>query len=180
MVPHSSTLAWKIPWVEESGRLQSMGSWRVGHDWVTSLSLFTFNIGEGNDNPLQCSCLENPMDRGAWWTAVYGVAQSRTRLKQLSSSSSSSSSSSTSSSDHFEFNYFCFPLLSLLSLWEQISILDISIISSFPLCFSGFSFFLSFSMHDFMNSLCSSLSSLVLCLIYHWALFKVLDSLFYL
>ena len=42
-------------------------------------------IGEGNGNPLQCSCLENPRDGGAWWTAVYGVAQSRTRLKRLSS-----------------------------------------------------------------------------------------------
>ena len=42
-------------------------------------------IGEGNGNPLQCSCLENPRDRGAWWAAVYGVAQSRTRLKRLSS-----------------------------------------------------------------------------------------------
>ena len=45
-------------------------------------------IGEGNGNPLQCLCLENPKDGGAWWAAVYGVAQSRTRLKQLSSSSS--------------------------------------------------------------------------------------------
>ena len=45
-------------------------------------------IGEGNGNPLQCSCLENPRDRGAWWATVYGVAQSRIRLKQLSSSSS--------------------------------------------------------------------------------------------
>ena len=45
-------------------------------------------IGEGNGNPLQCSCLENPRDRGAWWAAIYGVAQSRTRLKRLSSSSS--------------------------------------------------------------------------------------------
>ena len=48
-------------------------------------------IGEGNGNPLQCSCQENPRDRGAWWAAVSGVAQSRTRLKRLSSSSSSSS-----------------------------------------------------------------------------------------
>ena len=48
-------------------------------------------IGEGNGNPLQCSCLENARDRGAWWAAVYGVAQSRTRLKRLSSSSSFSS-----------------------------------------------------------------------------------------
>ena len=42
MAPHSSTPAWKIPWTEEPGRLQSMGSLRVGHDWATSLSLFTF------------------------------------------------------------------------------------------------------------------------------------------
>ena len=53
---------------------------------------FTFHfslscIGEGNGNPLQCSCLENPKDRGAWWAAIYGVAQSQTRLKWLSSSS---------------------------------------------------------------------------------------------
>ena len=48
-------------------------------------------IGEGNGNPLQCSCLENPRDGGAWWAAVYGVAQSRTQLKRLSSSSISSS-----------------------------------------------------------------------------------------
>jgi len=46
-------------------------------------------IGEGNGNPLQYSCLENPRDGRAWWTAIYGVAQSRTRLKQLSSSSGS-------------------------------------------------------------------------------------------
>ena len=86
MALHSSTLAWKIPWMEEPGGLQSMGSWRVGHDWGTSLSLSC--IGEGNGNPLQCSCLENPRDGGAWWAAVYGVAQSWTRLKRLSSSSS--------------------------------------------------------------------------------------------
>ena len=46
--------------------------------------------GEGNGNPLQYSCLENPVDRGAWWAAVYGVTQSQTRLKRLTSSSSSS------------------------------------------------------------------------------------------
>ena len=46
-------------------------------------------VGEGNGNPLQCSCLENPRDGGAWWAAVYGVTQGRTRLKWLSSSSSS-------------------------------------------------------------------------------------------
>ena len=84
MAPHSSTLAWKIPWTEEPGRLQSMGSQRVGHDWATSLS----RIGEGNGNPLQCSCLENPWDGRAWWAAIYGVAQSQTWLRRLSSSSS--------------------------------------------------------------------------------------------
>ena len=82
--PHSSTLAWKIPWTREPGRLQSMGSLRVGHDWATSLSLSC--IGEGNGTPLQCSCLKNPRDGGAWWAAIYGVTQSRTRLKWLSSS----------------------------------------------------------------------------------------------
>ena len=88
MAPHSSTLAWKIPWTEEPGRLQSMGSLRVGHDRATSLSLFTFMHWRGNGSPLQYSCLENPRDRGAWWAAVYGVAQNLTRLKRLSSSSS--------------------------------------------------------------------------------------------
>ena len=86
MAPHSSTLAWKIPWAEEPGGLQSMGSQRVGHerlDFDYSLS----GIGEGNGNPLQCSCLENPRDGEAWLAAVYGVAQSWTRLKRLSSSS---------------------------------------------------------------------------------------------
>ena len=86
MAPHSSTLAWKIPWIEKPGRLQSMGSRRIGHDWVTSLSLFTFMLWR---RTLQCSCLENPRDGGAQWAAVYGVSQSQTRLKRLSSSSSS-------------------------------------------------------------------------------------------
>ena len=71
--------------MEEPGRLQSMGSLRVGHDSATSLSLFLSCIGEGNGNPLQCSCLENPRDGGAWWAAVYGVTQNQTRLKRLSS-----------------------------------------------------------------------------------------------
>ena len=85
MAPHSSTLAWKIPWTEEPGRLQSMGS---PESDTTERLHFHFSlscIGEGNGNPLQCSCLENPRDGEAWWAAVYGVAQSRTRLKWLSS-----------------------------------------------------------------------------------------------
>ena len=86
MAPHSSTLAWKIPCMEEPGWLQSMGSRRVGHDWATSLSRFIFMHWRRKWQPLQCSCLENPRDRGAWLAAVYGVAQSRTQLKRLSSS----------------------------------------------------------------------------------------------
>ena len=147
MAAHSSTLAWKIPWAEEPGRLQSMASLRVRHDWATSLSLFTFmhwrrkmathstvlawripgtgepgglpsrgshrwasqmvqwqkykpaNVGHvdlipgfersslvGNGNPLQWkkpSCLENPMDGGAWYAAVHGVAKSWIRLSDF-------------------------------------------------------------------------------------------------
>ena len=147
MAPHSSALAWKIPWMEEPGGLQSMGSLRVRHDWAPSLSLFPFmhwrrkwqptpvflpgesqgrgslvgcrlrgrtesdtteatqqqqhscnsdcwNVGntgnagsipglgrspgEGNGNALQYSCLENPMDRGAWGAAVHGIVESDT------------------------------------------------------------------------------------------------------
>ena len=81
MTPHSSTLAWKIPWTEEPARLQSMGSLKSD---TTEQLHFHFSlscIGEGNGNPLQCSCLENPRDGGAWWTAVSGVAQSQTQLK---------------------------------------------------------------------------------------------------
>ena len=87
MAPHSSTLAWKIPWTEEPGGLQSTGS--LESDTTERLHfLFSLScIGEGNGNPLQCSCLENPRDGGAWWAAVSGVTQSWTRLKWLSSSS---------------------------------------------------------------------------------------------
>ena len=88
MAPHFSTLAWKIPWTEEPGGLQSMGSLRVRHDWVTSLSFFTFMHWRRKWQPTPVFLPENPRDGGAWWVAVYGVAQSRTRLKRLSSSNS--------------------------------------------------------------------------------------------
>ena len=84
MAPNSSTLAWKIPWMEEPGGLQSMGSLRVRHTERLHFHFSLSRIGEGNGNPLQCSCLENPRDGGAWWAAIYGVAQSWTRLKRLS------------------------------------------------------------------------------------------------
>ena len=88
MAPHSSTPARKIPWMEELEGCSPWGRW--GSDTTERLH-FHFSlwcVGEGNGNPLQCSCLENPRDVGAWWAAVSGVAQSRTRLKWLSSSSS--------------------------------------------------------------------------------------------
>ena len=76
------------------GRRSLVGCSRWGREESDTTERLHFHfslkfIGEGNGNPLQCSCLENPRDRGAWWAAIYGVAQSRTRLKWLSSSSSS-------------------------------------------------------------------------------------------
>ena len=67
MSPHSSILAWKIPWMEEPGRLQSMGSWRVGHDWVTSLSLFTFMHWR---RKLQSTPVFLPGWYQGWWSLV--------------------------------------------------------------------------------------------------------------
>ena len=81
MATHSSTLAWKIPWTEEPGRLQL---WGCGESDMTERLHFYFSLsytGEGNGNPVQCSCLENRRDSRAWLAAVYGVAQSRTQLK---------------------------------------------------------------------------------------------------
>ena len=82
MASHSSTLAWKIPWMEDPGRLQSMGSWRVGHDRATSLSLFTFMHWKRKWQPTPVFL---PGESQGQWAPVYGVAQSRTRLKWLSS-----------------------------------------------------------------------------------------------
>ena len=78
MATYSSTLAWKIPW-----RRSPVGysPWSFEESDTTEQLHFHFSlscIGEGNGNPLQCSCLENPKDGGAWWAAVYRVAQSRT------------------------------------------------------------------------------------------------------
>ena len=89
MAPHSSSLAWKIPWMEEPGRLQSMGSLGVGHHQETSLSLFTFMHWRRKWQPTPVFLPGESQGRGAWWAAIYGVAQRWTRLKRLSSSSSS-------------------------------------------------------------------------------------------
>ena len=75
MATHSSVLALRIPGMVEPGGL------RCTESDTTERLHFHFSlscIGEGNGNPLQCSCLENPRDGGAWWAAVYGVTQSRT------------------------------------------------------------------------------------------------------
>ena len=89
MAPHSSTLAWKIPWMEGPGRLRSMGSLRVGHDWETSLSLFTVTNWRRKWQPTPVLLPGESQGQGSLVGWVYGVAQSRTRLKWLSSSSSS-------------------------------------------------------------------------------------------
>ena len=76
------------------GQRSLVGCSPWGHEELDTTEQVHFHFslsctGEGNGNPLQCSCLENPRDGGAWWAAVYGVAQSQTQLKRLSSSSSS-------------------------------------------------------------------------------------------
>ena len=93
LATHSSILAWRIPWTEEPGRLQFMGSRRVGHDWsdlaaaamqdtwVQSLG-WKDPLKKGIGYPLQYSCLENSMNRGAWWATVHRVAKSQTQLSE--------------------------------------------------------------------------------------------------
>ena len=84
MATHSSILAWRILWTEEPGGLLSIRLRRVGHNWS---DLAYMHALEKEMATHSCSCLENPRDGGACWAAVYGVAQSWTRLKWLSSSS---------------------------------------------------------------------------------------------
>ena len=87
MTPYSSTLTWRIPWMEEPGRLQSMGSLRVEHDRASSLSLFTCMHWRRKWQPTPVFLPGESRGRGAWWAAIYGVAQSWTQLNRLSSSS---------------------------------------------------------------------------------------------
>ena len=114
MATSSSILAWRVPWTEEPRGLHSMGLQRVGHNWsdfacktyvwashmalvVRNLRVNAWDIrdmgsipgsgrlpGGGHGNPLQCCCLENPMDRGAWQAIVHRFAKSRMQLKQFS------------------------------------------------------------------------------------------------
>ena len=71
MAAHSSILAWEIPWTEPGG-LQSMGSQKSWTQLIEHIQVLT---REGNGNPLQYSCLDSPMDRGAWWATVHGIAE---------------------------------------------------------------------------------------------------------
>ena len=90
IAPHASALAWKIHGWRSLVGCSPWGPTELDTtEWLHFHFLLSC-IGEGNGNLLQCSCLENPRDREAWWAAVYGVTQSQTRLKWLSSSSSSS------------------------------------------------------------------------------------------
>ena len=84
MAPHSSILAWKIPWTKEPGRWQSMGSHRVGHDWATSLSLFTFMHWRRKWQPTPGFLPGESWGQGSLVGCCLGVAQSRTRQKRLS------------------------------------------------------------------------------------------------
>ena len=106
MAIHPSTLARKIPWTEEPGRLQSLGSRRVG---MTKQLHFQFSMsctGEGNGNPLQCSCLETPSDGGAWWAASYGITQSRTSWSDLAA---------TAAAGEFSLDFHSSPTLRIFS-----------------------------------------------------------------
>ena len=89
VAPHSSTLAWKIPWTEEPGRLWSMGSRRVGHDWATSLSLFTFMHWRRQWQPTPVFLPGESQGRGSLVGCRLGVARSRPRLSDSAAAAQS-------------------------------------------------------------------------------------------
>ena len=88
MPPHSSTLAWKVPWTEEPGGLQSMGSPRVGHDFTFTFTFHSHALEKEMATDSSVLAWRIPGTGGASWAAVSGVTQSQTRVKRLSSSSS--------------------------------------------------------------------------------------------
>ena len=121
MAPHSSTLAWKIPWMEEPRRLQSMGSLRVGQDWVSSLSLFTFMHWRRKWQPTPVFLPGESQGRGSLVGCRLWVAQSQTRLKRLSSSSSSSSMMGKGRAAHILLALSPWiPLASLIKITSQL------------------------------------------------------------
>ena len=125
MATHSSTLAWKIPWTEEPGRLQSVGSLRVGHDRATSLSLFTFMHWRRKWQPTPVFLPGESQGRGIWWAAVY--AQSRTWLKRLSSSRMPYSP--------WDLIKYLLILITIISKWYAFHFVSIHLITAFMLIF---------------------------------------------
>ena len=83
MATHSSTLAWKIPWMEEPGRLKSLGLLRVGHNWATSLSLFTFMHWRRKWQPTPAFLPGESQGRGAWWVSPMGSHRVRHHWSNL-------------------------------------------------------------------------------------------------
>ena len=100
---HPGVISFRMDWLDRIA-VQGVAKSRTRQRFHFNFSLSC--IGEGNGKPLHCSCLENPREGGAWWAAVYGVTQSRTWLKQLSSSSSSSSSSTLLSNQSIQQSIF--------------------------------------------------------------------------
>ena len=141
MAPHYSTLAWKIPWTEEPGGLQSMGSLRVGHDWATSLSISTFHFHalEKEMATTQVLLPGESQGRGSWWAAIHGVAQSWTRLKWFSSSSSSSVHWYISVLIWMKSNLYIFIAIYIFGIISKKSLLN-AILWSFSPVFSSTTF----------------------------------------
>ena len=130
-------------------------------------------IGETNGNPLQCSCLENPRDGGAWWAATYGVAQGQTQLKRLSSSSSTLFGTSSAAAMLNYFSYLCLGkyflaslTLSTLVLLPQMALLHFPAHLSFKACLSV-KLFLTFQDKEATPSFCEE-STMHLS---HWSVF---------
>ena len=111
MAPHSSTLAWKIPWMEEPGRLPSMGSLRVRHDSDFTFT-FHFHAEEEGDSNTPVFLPGESQGWGAWWAAIYGVTQSRTRLKRLSSRPLCPSPTPGACSNSHPSSWWCHPAIS--------------------------------------------------------------------
>ena len=117
---HSSTLAWKIPWTEEPGRLQSMGSWRIGHYWATSLSLFTFMHWRRKWQPTPVFL---PGESQGWWSLVgcclWGLTESdtteATKQQQQMAQKSTLLTHMLWDKDHIPLMYFICPLPGLVA-----------------------------------------------------------------
>ena len=122
---HSSSLRSKLQYCQIGSIIDSriytssysiLGHWFTKYCQAISVTIYIYTIyiyiGGGNGNPLQYSCLENPRDRGAWWAALYGVAQSWTRLKRLNSSGSRNTHTHTQTHTHthilYIYTHICF------------------------------------------------------------------------